>query len=959
MMRTRTLWTIRPALLAAGLVLMAGLAVAAPDDKHPVFVGAQVCATCHEGASMGSQMEIWLRSAHARAYANLSLPNAKDIARMSGIPQEPQQSPICLGCHATGETAEAWELDPTFFLEDGVQCEKCHGPGSEYMEEKVMMDPVASRAAGLIMPEIMDCEGCHFVKGSHVDYHDRPALDLQEAMRRIAHPTSLDWKYSPAPVAPRADGPRAGKSEYVGVMACAACHQGPDMGYQYSKWRLSAHAQAYASLEGPRALEIAREMGVDSDPRQSESCLKCHATAWHDRAHGAAETYTVHEGVGCEACHGAGSEYLPEAIMRDPIAAMAAGLKAVSRDTCARCHENAHGKPFDYESAQEAIAHPSQLPERVERPTYKTPLGMTIAPDGREMYVACEASNTVIVIDVEKRTKIAEIAVGGQPTAVAFSPDGMRAFVTNRLDDSVSVIHVAGRKVIATLAVADEPHGLVTDQEGRRLYVLNTSSDSISVFDLKTLEEIKRLAAGRSPWDLALSPEGDRILVTSVLPHFGPFRSAPVSELTVIDTGRAVVEDRHMVSETNLMQGVEWHPSGRFALFTMNRTKNLVPMTRLMQGWTITATLGIAWRDGRIDQVLLDEPHKSFADPTDLICAPDGRYALVVSAGTDRVAVVDLEKLVDMLESADPYEREHVFPNHLGKPTEFIIKHIPTGINPRTITITADGATAFVANSLDDSITVIDMARLEAVGRIDLDGPRHIDKIRFGQRIFHSADATFQRQFTCNSCHPDGHVDGLTYDIEPDGIGLSPVDNRTLRGILDTPPFKWTGINPSLSRQCGARLAAFFTRIHPYTPEELDALDTFICTIPRPPNYYRPLGADLTDAQRRGKAMFERTHTNDGREIAKQDRCVTCHFPPYYTDRRIHDVGTQMWLDHTGLFDTPHLNNIYDSAPYLHNGISPSLEEIWTEFNPDDRHGVTNDMTKDELNDLVEFLKTL
>jgi len=312
-----------------------------------------------------------------------------------------------------------------------------------------------------------------------------------------------------------------------------------------------------------------------------------------------------------------------------------------------------------------------------------------------------------------------------------------------------------------------------------------------------------------------------------------------------------------------------------------------------------------------------------------------------------------------MLKASSVHEREHIFPNHLGKPTEFIVKHIPTKDSPRGIIVTPDGKKAFAANALDDSLTVIDLKTLEATDRIDLRGPKVITKVRYGERLFHSANITFHRQFSCHSCHPDGHVDGLTYDIEPDGIGSSPVDNRTLRGILDTAPFKWEGTNPSLQRQCGPRLAVFFTRIQPFTPEELSALDNYICTIPRPPNRYRPLGAELTDAQRRGKKMFERTMANDGRIIPKENRCVTCHFPPLYTDRQRHDIGTKFWLDRESEFDTPHLNNIYDSAPYLHNGMAETLEEIWTRYNPDDKHGVTNDMTKDQLNDLIEFLKTL
>ncbi len=185
------------------------------------------------------------------------------------------------------------------------------------------------------------------------------------------------------------------------------------------------------------------------------------------------------------------------------------------------------------------------------------------------------------------------------------------------------------------------------------------------------------------------------------------------------------------------------------------------------------------------------------------------------------------------------------------------------------------------------------------------------------------------------------------------------MDNRTLRGILDTAPFKWEGTNPTLSRQCGPRLAVFFTRIQPFTPEQLSALENYICTIPRPPNRYRPLGAELTGAQRRGREVFHRTMTNDGRVIPPTGRCVTCHSPPLYTDKGLHDVGTQYRFDRRGRFDTPHLNNIYDSAPYLHNGMADTLEEIWTRFNPQDKHGVTNDMTKDQLNDLIEYLKTL
>jgi cytochrome c peroxidase len=71
------------------------------------------------------------------------------------------------------------------------------------------------------------------------------------------------------------------------------------------------------------------------------------------------------------------------------------------------------------------------------------------------------------------------------------------------------------------------------------------------------------------------------------------------------------------------------------------------------------------------------------------------------------------------------------------------------------------------------------------------------------------------------------------------------------------------------------------------------------------------------------------------------------------------DVGTLSETDDTFLLDVPQLNNIYESPPYLHDGRAATLEELWTQFNDHDEHGVGNDMTKMQLNDLVAYLKSI
>lgn len=920
------------------VALFALAALGAP--KRPVYVGVKACGVCHDGAAMGNQYSKWLLSKHAQGYSALMLPESREITKISGLRGDPWKEPVCLGCHSTASTAEEWEKDDTFKPEDGLQCEACHGPGSEYMAEGVMRNRTEAMKAGLKLPTKEHCLGCHIEKGTHVNVRKNSTVDIDKVFPLIQHPMPAHPTMTKLP-----EG-RGG--DYIGSRACGVCHKGTEHGHQYDVWRMSKHARAWATLSTPAAFALAAKGKVTTEPRAAAECLVCHAVG--------AE---IEEGVGCEACHGPGKAYATDAIMRNPVAARKAGLRVPAKEVCRQCHRDTETKKFDVDASWAKIAHPTKLPPPVPDPQYKTPLNMSFRPKSAELWIALEAAGAVAIVDTRLKRKIAEIPTGGAATDVTFTPDGRRAFVSNRQDDTVSVIDAATRKVTRTLKVGDEPHGVLTDAQGKFLYVLNSASDDIYVYNAVTLEWIKKLSAGRSPWSLALSPDGASIFVTNTLSHITGFRKELKSEVTVIETARAIVTDRVMVQGANLMMGIAWHPSGQYALATLNRTKNLVPMTRLLQGWTITNGLAVIWADGTVDQLLLDTPGMGFADATDIAFTPDGRYALATSSGTDRVAVIDCAKLVHLVKSTSKEDRQTVLPNHLGRSADFIVKYLPVQSSPRGITVSPDGTAAYVANAIDDSLTVIRLQTLQPADRIDLGGSKVITKQRFGEKTFHSANIAFRKQFSCHSCHPDGHVDGLTYDIEADGIGVSPVENRTLRGILDTAPFKWEGTNATLTRQCGARLSVFFTRTQPFSVEELAAIDYYITAIPRPPNRYHTPGEQYTPAQRRGKAVFERTMTADGRPIPPEGRCIFCHMPPYYTSRKIFDVGTKQALDRAGRFDTPHLNNIYDSAPYLHNGMAESLEQIWTVYNPYDKHGFTNDLTKDQLNDLIEFIKTL
>ena len=80
---------------------------------------------------------------------------------------------------------------------------------------------------------------------------------------------------------------------------------------------------------------------------------------------------------------------------------------------------------------------------------------------------------------------------------------------------------------------------------------------------------------------------------------------------------------------------------------------------------------------------------------------------------------------------------------------------------------------------------------------------------------------------------------------------------------------------------------------------------------------------ELTEAQRRGKRLFERERTNDGQEIALRGRCVTCHFAPYYTDRTQHDVGTKHAMDSPELvLDVPSVLDALQACARIADGVA-------------------------------------
>ncbi len=595
---------------------------------------------------------------------------------------------------------------------------------------------------------------------------------------------------------------------------------------------------------------------------------------------------------------------------------------------------------------------------------YASPLEILLSPDGARLYVLCQQSEDVRVLDAGSYKVIGTVAVGRVPRGMALSRAGDRLFVTNSWDDTVSVIDTRTLSVSATWPVGLEPSGVVEDAAGKYVLVANRISSDIAVLDAQTGVEEKRLLAGRGASYLTLSPDGARIYATHVYPNLPPLRTGlenrtpPESEITVIDARSAEVVDRIPLHSIAGVFHLAISADGRLGAVAEFHPKNLIPLAHLEHGGAFAYTLTLFGAEvGRPVEIPLDELDRYASQPFGVAIAPDGSRLYVTLGGSESVLAIDVPRLLRFIHTRQR-PASGSFAQDLSASGNYVAARIPVGQNPRGLALSEDGRKLFVANRLDDTISVIDTSTLRVATTIALAGPKTASALRRGEQTFYSAHYSFQGQISCSSCHIDSTFDGLQWNLEPNGFGRDIVDNKMLEDLRGTEPYKWNGGNPNIPTECGPRTEKYFWRSENYDDLQLADLALYIRSLPARPNRWRQPDGELTAAQERGKALFERTADKFGNPIPLENRCNYCHSGPKGTNQKLFDVGTKKTTDNPGLLKSAPLTNIALTAPYLHDGSARTLEEIWTIYNPEDKHGRTNDLTKDELNDLIEYLRT-
>jgi cytochrome c peroxidase len=300
-----------------------------------------------------------------------------------------------------------------------------------------------------------------------------------------------------------------------------------------------------------------------------------------------------------------------------------------------------------------------------------------------------------------------------------------------------------------------------------------------------------------------------------------------------------------------------------------------------------------------------------------------------------------------------------------------------------------------------EGISVPDIGPLPAFVPMPPGNVNYVQKVELGKQLYFDGRLSKNNAISCAFCHNPGtgFADARQFSIGAFGTAGGRQSPTVYNAGFNAFQF-WDGRAASLEEQAIGPI---------HNPIEMaEAHDTVVPKIAKIPGYQKQFKAvfgtgaslqSIADAI----AAFERTIVSSnsafdkyamGESTAMDDaairgmhlfkgkaRCLLCHNGPNFTDNRFHNLGvpqegllkedlgrynvTRRDQD-KGAFKTPTLRSITETAPYMHDGVFKTLEDV-IDFK--DKGGRPNTylsplmkplgLAPEEKADLVAFLKAL
>ena len=567
----------------------------------------------------------------------------------------------------------------------------------------------------------------------------------------------------------------------------------------------------------------------------------------------------------------------------------------------------------------------------------RSPVDLLLTTDGKWLLTANQTSASVSLINLASGKVVSEIPCGERPTALAITPDGKTALVSGTFSHDLTLLSLKEGKLTrsGTVRLGFEPRGLAVSNDGKLAYVALTTAHVVAVVDLGTMKVVERIAVGRWPRYLALSPDGSRLAV-AVNGDGG---------VAVVDTLQRKLLYQELFAGINLGQ-MQISKDGKFAYFPwMVYRHNPITPKNVRIGWVLGSRIARVRLDGKFrrEAITLDPSGMADSDPHGLVLSPDEEWLVCAASGTHELLVYRLPGL--------PFQDyggpgDHINPELLKDKDRFY--RIPLGGRPMAVRYAADGKHVYVANYLDNSVQVVDIPGRKVVRTIALGGDKEPSLARRGEAIFYDGRRSLDQWYSCHSCHYEGHTNSVAMDTRNDGRFGNFKTVLSLRNVTRTGPWTWHGWQKDLDKAMHVSITETMLGKAP-SKDDTKAMIAFLATLTVPPNPNRNRDGSLSEAARRGEKVFHGTKAG----------CARCHSGPYFTDGRIHDVGTGERGDVYRGYNPPSLLGVYDRMSYLHDGRAATLEESLRGPHSPQRVTGRDSLSEIELHDLLAFVKSL